>query len=324
MMPRAALRHAVCLLLITLSALAVASCGSDDDPDAFPRIISLGEGDVFANIVNSSLSVGPNRLLLQLDGARPPLEEADDERIFGAQVHLRFFDLNGDGPVAHVETDARFVAVETGYVDEQSGGAREVTGADGVYVANVDFTRAGDWGVQIAVATPDRTFDEFPFRFTVRERSDEPTVGDLAPPSLQVTLATEPKIEEIDSSSPARPQMHDLTIADAVMSGNPAVIAFATPAFCRSRLCAPVMDTVMDPLAARFAGRASFIHIEPYVLRDLRAGFVENAVPATREWKLQSEPWIFVVGRDGRIAAKFEGIVALDEVEAALRRALGD
>jgi len=317
MILHATLRRASRLLLTVLAALIVASCGSDDDPAAFPRVISLGEGDVFANIVNSSLTIGPNRLMLQLAGA-------GDEPLFGAQVHLRVFDLNGDDPVPHVETDARFVPVETGYVDEQSGGAREVTGADGVYVANIDFTRAGDWGVRIGVTTPGRTFDEFPFRFAVRGRSDEPMVGDLAPPSLQATLATEPDIAEIDSSSPPRPQMHDLTIASAVMSGKPAVIAFATPAFCRSRLCAPVMDTVMDPLAARFAGRASFIHVEPYVLRDLRAGFVENAVPATREWKLQSEPWIFVVGRDGRIAAKFEGIVALDEVEAALQRALAD
>jgi hypothetical protein len=317
-------RHVAHLLLITLSAMAVASCGSDDGPNAFPRVISLGEGDVFANIVNTSLSVGPNRLLLQLHDADPPLEDADGGRILGAQVHLRVFDLNGDDPVAHVETDARFVGVVTGYVDEQSSGAREVTGSDGVYVANIDFTRPGDWGVRIAVTTSDRTFDEFPFRFTVRQRSDEPMVGDPAPPSLQATLATEPKIEEIDSSSPSRPRMHDQTIADAVKSGRPAVIAFATPAFCRSRLCAPVMDTVMDPLAAQFGNSAAFIHVEPYVLRDLRAGFVENAVPATREWKLQSEPWVFVVGRDGRIAAKFEGIVALNEVEAALRSALGD
>lgn len=316
MTPKTILR-AVSLILIALTATTFAACGSETGPDAFPRVIPLGDGDVFANIVNSSLAIGPNRLMLQL-------ASADDEPIFDAQVHLRFFDLNAAEPIPHIEADARFIPIETGYVDEQSGGAREVTGTDGVYVANVDFARAGDWGVRITVATPDRTYDEFPFRFTVRERSEEPMIGDPAPPSLQATLATEPNIEEIDSSSPPRPEMHNLTIADAVMSGKPAVIAFATPAFCHSRLCAPIMDTVMDPLAARFEDVAWFIHVEPNVLRDLRAGFVENAVPATREWKLQSEPWIFVVGRDGRIAAKFEGIVALDEVEAALQRALDD
>jgi hypothetical protein len=312
------IRRFVSIVLLALAMTAVAACASgESDDELFPRIVTLGEGEVFASIVNSSLTVGPNRLLLQLEGV-------DSERIEGAEVRLRFYDLNAREPALRAGTTARFVPVETGFVDEQSGGEREVTGRDGVYVATVSFDSPGEWGVRIAVTAGGRAFDEFPFRFTVRERSDEPMVGDPAPRSLQATLDTEPDITQIDSSSPPRRQMHDTTIADAVMSGSPTVIAFATPAFCRSRLCAPVMDTVMDPLATSFAGRATFIHVEPYLLRDLREGFTENAVPATREWRLQSEPWIFVVGRNGRIAAKFEGIVALDEVQAALEAALGE
>jgi hypothetical protein len=60
------------------------------------------------------------------------------------------------------------------------------------------------------------------------------------------------------------------------------------------------------------------------VLRDLRAGFVQNPVPATLEWRLRSEPWIFVVDSRGIVAAKFEGVAALDEVEAALARVLAE
>jgi hypothetical protein len=112
--------------------------------------------------------------------------------------------------------------------------------------------------------------------------------------------------------------MHDITIADAIASGRPSVIAFATPAFCRSRTCAPVMDTVMDPLFDRYGERAQFLHIEPYALEDLRAGFIQTPEAVTREWGIQSEPWIFVVGSDGRVAAKFEGISGIAEVEAAL------
>ena len=138
----------------------------------------------------------------------------------------------------------------------------------------------------------------------------------------QATLATVASVEEIDSSYPARPAMHETTIADATTSGRPSVIAFATPAFCTTRTCAPVMDTVMDPLFEEYGERAEFIHIEPYVLRDLRSSFVRNPVPAAREWQLQTEPWVFVVGRDGRVLAKFEGIVGVDEVQAALLAAL--
>jgi hypothetical protein len=82
------------------------------------------------------------------------------------------------------------------------------------------------------------------------------------------------------------------------------------------------METVMDPLAAEYGTEAEFVHIEPYVLRDLREANIENPVSATREWQLESEPWIFVIDTAGDIAAKFEGIVALDEVAAALDLAL--
>jgi hypothetical protein len=306
------LRLIATALLLSLVA-ALSACG-DSDEELFPRVVSLGEGEVFANIVNSSLAVGSNRVMLQIT-------DAEDELIVDGGVHLRFFDLNGDEPLGRAETDARFVPVETGFVDDATG-RREVTGSNGVYVANVEFDRAGEWGVRISVRTSERAYDEFPFRFTVRERSDEPMIGDPAPPSVQATLATEPDISQIDSSSPPRRHMHDVTIADALKAQKPAVIAFATPAFCTSRLCAPVMDTVMDALYAEYGGRAAFIHVEPYVLRDLREGFAQNPVPAAREWRIQSEPWVFVVGADGRIAAKFEGIVAADEVRAALEAAL--
>lgn len=309
-------RRALTFALCVCVTLALVACGgSGDSSDDFPRVVTLGEGDVFPAILNSSLSPGENRLTLSLTGV-------DDEPLFGAEVHLRVFDLNDD-PRQISGTDARFVPIELGYVDEQSEGApRESSGDGGAYIANVSFERAGSYGLKVAVTHEGREFDEVPFRFDVQERTTEPAIGDDAPRSVQPTLATLPDIEEIDSSSPPRPSMHDVTIADAIASRKPAVIAFATPAYCRSRTCAPVMDTVMDPLQSEFGERAAFIHVEPYVLRDLRAGFVQNAVPATREWGLQSEPWIFVVGADGRIAGKFEGIVGVDEVRAVLERAL--
>jgi peroxiredoxin len=41
-----------------------------------------------------------------------------------------------------------------------------------------------------------------------------------------------------------------------------------------------------------------------------------------REWGLQSEPWTFVVGADGRVKDKFEGSVSVTELSAAVRRLL--
>jgi hypothetical protein len=83
------------------------------------------------------------------------------------------------------------------------------------------------------------------------------------------------------------------------------------------------MDSVMDPLYEKHKDEAVFIHIEPYELKELREGAGLIPVQAAEEWRLQTEPWIFVVDRNGKVSAKFEGIIALDEVEAALAEALG-
>lgn len=310
-----AVKPAVMALSIAC-ALLLAACGGADE-EVFPRVTRLGEGDVFPSILNTSLAVGPNRLVMQLT-------DASDEQVFGADVQLTFYDLTAEEPRRTQEVAARFVPVELSYEDELAGGESTPAGTSGAYAAYAEFDRAGEWGVKVRARYDGRDLEEAPFRFPVREDSGEPSIGDQAPRSVQQTLATAEGIEEIDSSFPPRPAMHDTTIADAIASGRPAVIAFATPAFCRSRTCAPLMDTVMDPLAAEYGDRAEFIHVEPFVLRDLRASFAQNQVPAAREWRLVSEPWIFVVDGNGVIAGKFEGIVAADEVEAALVAALAN
>jgi len=306
------------LIAVVAALFTLVACGGDtqDESPVFPTVVSLGEGDVFPAVRNSALAVGENRFVLTLT-------DEDDAPVLGAAVHLRFYDLGGEEPLLRSEAGARYVPVTLSFVDEQAGGEPVTTGEDGAYVAYVTFDRAGPWGVDLDVTIEGEHLDVEPFRFDVLEDTPEPGIGEPAPASVQATLPFVGSIEEIDSSSPPRPHMHDVTIADAIASGRPAVVAFATPAFCRTRTCAPLMDTVMDPLFDEYGGRAAFIHVEPYSLPELRQANVQNPVPAVREWRLETEPWIFVVDSQGNVAAKFEGIVAVDEVEAALADILG-
>ncbi len=314
MMPRRA-RAASAAILLIAALVTLWACGgsssSAGDAD-FPKVVTLGKGELFPSIANQSLARGENRVSIKLI-------DRDYTPVLDAAMRLRFYNLTASRPVFRSETDARFIPVELSYVDEQStSNKRTPSGNNGVYVARANFDVSGDWGVKVIVTRAGRTLDAIPYRFTVLDHSAEPGIGDQAPASIQQTLANATDIEEIDSSYPPRPQMHQLTVADAIASDRPSVVAFATPAFCRSRTCAPVMETVMDPLYAKYAAQANFIHIEPYNLGQLRQANIEDPVRATREWNLQSEPWVFVIDRRGRVAAKFEGIMALDEVEAAL------
>ena len=67
--------------------------------------------------------------------------------------------------------------------------------------------------------------------------------------------------------------------------------------------------------ASRFEGKpVRFIHVEVYEDNDPAKGFNRWV----REWGLETEPWTFVVGRDGKILERFEGAVSVRELEEAV------
>jgi len=142
-----------------------------------------------------------------------------------------------------------------------------------------------------------------------------PAVGDLAFPSKTPTLADAPA-DELTTSSPPDTELLRVSVADALERREPFVLVFATPKFCQSRTCGPVVD-VVDAVRRRVPG-VRFIHVEIY--EDNNPALGTNRW--VREWKLPTEPWVFLVGRDGRIKAKFEGAVSERELEAAVHRFL--
>jgi hypothetical protein len=105
------------------------------------------------------------------------------------------------------------------------------------------------------------------------------------------------------------------SVAGVLAAHRPFVVTFATPKFCTSRTCGPVVD-VVDAVRKRFASSpVRFIHVEVFRGNDPAKGYNRWM----REWGLQSEPWTFVVGADGRVKAKFEGSVSVAELSAAVR-----
>ena len=152
----------------------------------------------------------------------------------------------------------------------------------------------------------------------VKRRSKAPAVGAKAFPSRTPTLAsTGGDVEALTTRKPPDVGLLRYSVADSLGAHVPFVLAFATPAFCASRTCGPVVD-VVDHVRKRIgSSRVRFIHVEIYE---------NNQPPETNEWvkqwKLPSEPWIFLVGRDGRIKARFEGSASAPELEAAVRRHL--
>ena len=149
----------------------------------------------------------------------------------------------------------------------------------------------------------------------VEERTKTPAVGDRAFPSKTPTLADAPA-DQLSTGNPPDTELLRVSVADALARKEPFVVVFATPKFCESRTCGPVVD-VVGAVRRRVPG-VEFIHVEIYEENNPALG-VNRWV---REWKLPTEPWVFLVAGDGRIEAKFEGAVSERELEAAVRRFL--
>jgi hypothetical protein len=151
----------------------------------------------------------------------------------------------------------------------------------------------------------------------VKEQTAAPDVGDTAPPSRTPTLATA-SLEELSTSREPDPELYRDSVAAALADRAPFVLVFATPKYCTSRTCGPVVD-VVDTVRREHAGSGiRFIHVEIYEDNDPTKG--ENRW--VKEWKLPSEPWVFVVGPDGKVRDRFEGTVSVRELDASVRRHL--
>ena len=309
---RALLIPGILLLGTLLGACGPASVSSSPPlHPGWPALgAAVGDPELVPVIVSSEAAVGHNRLLVTALGSDGQSLAAPD-----LEVRLRFYDLDADVTAPVQEMTASFHVL----LDD----AEE--NPVGVYVAVIDFARAGDWGLEM-LASPGGGQERRSRRtFSVSETTTTPALGAPAPPSDTPTAANDAGLALITSDTEPDPAFYRLSVRDAIAAGMPFVVVFATPAFCTSRTCGPALELAKS-VAPDYAGRVNFVHVEPYELESV-GGHVQLRtdasgsrllVPAVEDWGIPSEPYVFVVDADGNVAAKFEGPADTTELAAAL------
>jgi hypothetical protein len=191
----------------------------------------------------------------------------------------------------------------------------EHTGPNPIFVAHLTIRRPGRYWI---VAAPAGSRVRGLGTLDVQAASQSPAVGAKAPPSRTPTIAsTHGNFAELTTRTPPDKGLLRYSVAGSLAAHKPFVVVFATPKFCTSRTCGPVVD-VVDAVRRRFSHTAvRFIHVEVYKRNNPTLGV--NAF--MRQWRLPGEPWTFLVGADGRIKAKFAGAISAGELAAAVRRA---
>ena len=186
-----------------------------------------------------------------------------------------------------------------------------------VYQAQVPFDQKGPWAV-LAVTRSGNTYLAAPAQVQVntKKADDIPDVGEPAPKVATDTLESVQGNEDLLDTRVPPSDMHRSSFDDVVGS-KPVALLFATPQLCQSRVCGPVTDIALQ-MKAKYGDEMEFIHQEVYVDNDPQAGLREPL----SAFNLRTEPWLFVVGADGRITARLEGSFGLNAFENAVKTAL--
>ena len=252
------------------------------------------------------LVCGANRVLFSfIDDTNRPIGSPD------RSASVTIYDLGRDPGKAIQSADATFVwAIENDR---------------GIYVANLTFPEAGTFGLELKTQSGSAAPDSMRMTFDVQPSSGVVQVGARAPATKTPTLADAGgDASKISTDPTPDPAFYQTSEDQALASHKPFVLVFATPAFCKTAQCGPTLARI-KPFAARYPSVA-FIHVEPYKLKlengalqpdfDAQGEFQQSDVTAA--WGLLSEPWVFVVDKDGVVRGSFELIFSDAELTAAL------
>lgn len=320
-------------------ALVIAGCGEDEQRDAAPRAADNAElrkqlRGATASSVEDFPAVAGRTLQEVADGlgaTGPEFAPAGSVYTPGTnRVAFGVFDPKTGfvyGPTALYVADspdapargpytapADLLVTDPPYRSQQAASESDPFAA--IYSAQVPLARPGALSV-LSVTEIDGQLVGAPGSLKVVSRKDDPVpaVGERAPRVQTDTRDQVARIEDIDTRVPPD-DMHDIDFAK-VVGRKPVALLFATPQLCESRVCGPVVDIALQ-LRERYGDRMDFIHQEVYVDNQVDAGLRE---PLSR-FGVPSEPWLFVIGADGRVTARLEGSFGFTAMERALRSGL--
>ncbi len=187
-----------------------------------------------------------------------------------------------------------------------------------VYTTDIDFPSDGEWRIAALIEQGGETAASLLPSASVGEFKGVPQVGEKAPRIHTPTPSdVGGDLSAITTRIPPDTQ-NRVDYAD-VLGKEPIILLFATPQFCQSRVCGPVVD-VAEQVKQQYGDDAAFIHMEIYKDNDPSKG----VRPQVRAFHLPSEPWLFAVDRDGTIQAVIEGAFGVERLTKVVKEVTGN
>ena len=284
------------------------------DPTSFPpaegktlqQIADLVRSGPQAALATSILTTGENRFTFGVIGQ-------DGKPIYGPTAIYIAPDPTqpAQGPFV---APADILLTQDRYKSKQA--ATDTDPFAAVYAANVEFEKAGRHAVLVATRN-NGTLVGAPTQVEVKTKAADkiPDVGEKAPKVATDTLESVKGDEALlDTRDPASDMHEDFA---KVVGKKPVALLFATPQLCQSRVCGPVADIALQ-MRAKYGDEMEFIHQEVFVDNNQQNGLRDPL----KAFNLPTEPWLFVMDKQGEVTARLEGSFGVDAFETAVKTGL--
>jgi hypothetical protein len=289
------------LLVGTAGAVGVAvlaacgSSGSSEDGDDTGSDSTDTEGATSTNLL---AIFPPEGLLVTGTEQRLPFTLADAEGapLDTVPAELEFVVQTADGePVGDVVTVPRHdQGIPTAY-----------------FPLVFTFTDAGDY--QVTTVVDGQTLEPRVFRVGEPVSVAVPQPGQALPAIETPTTADARGVDPICTRDPDC-DLHGITLTEALAAGTPVALIIATPEFCQTAICGPVLDVLLSQVDA--FPDVTMVHAEVYKNPEAVDNIAEaDLAPIIDTYSLSYEPVLYLANSDGTIAARLDTI--FDEAEVA-------
>jgi hypothetical protein len=274
--------------LVASAGVALAACGGSSKR-------SSGDSSASAQVLASLLSPSP---ILAPGQQRIPVAIADADGV-----------LLSDGPPELPLT----VVDATGKQVAAVVASRHNQGIPRPYWPIITSLPAGTY----TASTPLKGgTGEMSFQVVPSDQVIIPKPGDPMIPTVTPTTGDPRGVTPICTRDPACP-FHTVSLADALEAGKPTALMIATPAFCKTAVCGPVVDVMVGQLP-RFGEALTVVHAEVYT-----DSTINTPTQAVNDYRLTFEPCLYLADSKGMIAERIDGVYDADELAAALARLTG-
>lgn len=193
-----------------------------------------------------------------------------------------------------------------------------------LYRARVPLTQLGRWDVRVSteidgeLRTGATILDVWPDQGT-------PPLGSAVPGGATPTMLDAHSLMHHISSDPQPlTAFYTWSLDAALQQHQPTVFVMDSYAFRPNAACGGALG-ILHEVFIDYPG-LTIIHAEPWHMAPGPDGMLALDPPGAtavlteyaRAWGIEEPPWVFVIDREGRLHAKFSGVVGSDELRAAM------